>query len=79
MSFQIESMQLAAAEKEAVLTSKLNEHESMLHERDALHEQLNTIQKELDLARKTMTEKVPLLLYYQTDFLCLSYLSIVSN
>ncbi|KAG1365102.1 myosin-9 [Cocos nucifera] len=53
----IESMQLAAAEKEAVLTSKLNEHESTLLERDALYEQLKAIQKELDLARKTITEQ----------------------
>ncbi|XP_008777655.2 myosin-9-like isoform X2 [Phoenix dactylifera] len=54
---KIESMRLAAAEKEAVLTSKLNKHESTLHERDALYEQLNAIQKELDLACKTKTEQ----------------------
>ncbi|XP_038985675.1 myosin-9-like isoform X3 [Phoenix dactylifera] len=54
---KIEGAQLAAAEKEAVLTSKSKEHESTLLERDALYEQLNEIQKELDLARKTITEQ----------------------
>lgn len=65
-------MQLAAAEKEVVLTSRLKEHESTLLERDALHEQLNEIHKELDLARKTITEQVSLSLYCQTNFLFVS-------
>lgn len=54
---KIESMQLAASEKEVVLTSKLKEHESTLLERDALHEQVKEIQKELDLTRKSITEQ----------------------
>ncbi|URD78446.1 hypothetical protein MUK42_19123 [Musa troglodytarum] len=56
-SQEIESMTSAAAEKDAVLSAKVEEHTSILQEKGALDQQLREILKELDLAQRTITEQ----------------------
>lgn len=47
-----------AAEKEAELANKLDEHAVKLHDRDALGEQVLQLQKELHCAYTTIDEQV---------------------
>nr|XP_009384177.1 PREDICTED: sporulation-specific protein 15 isoform X2 [Musa acuminata subsp. malaccensis] len=56
-SQEIESMTSAAAEKDAVLSAKVEEHTSILQEKGALDQQLREILKELDLAQRTIIEQ----------------------
>lgn len=53
-------MTSAAAEKDAVLSAKVEEHTSILQEKGALDQQLREILKELDLAQRTIIEQVNL-------------------
>eukprot|EP00268_Persea_americana_P054219 TRINITY_DN618_c1_g1_i4.p1 TRINITY_DN618_c1_g1~~TRINITY_DN618_c1_g1_i4.p1 ORF type:complete len:1434 (-),score=474.80 TRINITY_DN618_c1_g1_i4:1760-6061(-) len=54
---EVESLRAVAAEKEAGLTSQLEEHATKLQERDALHEQVVLLQMELNLAHTTIAEQ----------------------
>jgi oligoribonuclease (3'-5' exoribonuclease) len=49
---------VAAAEKEAELLSKLDDHAQKVHDRDSLHEKVLELQKELQLAQDTTAEQV---------------------
>lgn len=67
----MESLRAVAAEKEAGLTSQLEEHATKLEERDALHEQVALLQKELNLAHTTIAEQVHPLSHFR-QMACLS-------
>uniref|UniRef100_A0A1D1ZJ43 Intracellular protein transport protein USO1 n=1 Tax=Anthurium amnicola TaxID=1678845 RepID=A0A1D1ZJ43_9ARAE len=54
---EIESIRVVSAEKEAVLTSKLEEHSSSLKEKDVLYEQLEQLKSELNLSHTTIMEQ----------------------
>lgn len=55
---QVESIRLASAEREAELTSKLEDHEQKARDRRSLDEQVIQIQKDLQLAHATIAELV---------------------
>lgn len=63
----MESLRAVAAEKEAGLTSQLEEHATKLQERDALHEQVALLQMELNLAHTTIAEQVLPLSHFTSD------------
>lgn len=63
----MESLRAVAAEKEAGLTSQLEEHATKLQERDALHEQVVLLQMELNLAHTTIAEQVLPLSHFTLD------------
>lgn len=54
----MQSIQVAAAGKEAELLSKLEDHAHKVHDRDLLHETVLQLQKELQLVQSTQAEKV---------------------
>ncbi|KAA8526157.1 hypothetical protein F0562_007743 [Nyssa sinensis] len=54
---EVESAQVAAANREAELTSKLEDHVQKVHDRDILNDQLVQLQKELHIAQSTIAEQ----------------------
>ncbi|XP_042504985.1 putative leucine-rich repeat-containing protein DDB_G0290503 isoform X2 [Macadamia integrifolia] len=55
---EVEKVKVVAAEKEAALTNKLDEHVLKIQDRDALGEQVLQLQKELDLAHSAIDEQI---------------------
>lgn len=54
---EVARMKSAAAEEEAVVASRMEEHSNILLERDALNERLEQLQKDLSLAHNTLADQ----------------------
>ena len=65
---QVESIRSTSAEREAELTSKLEDHEQKARDRSLLDEQVIQIQKDLQLARATIVELVSFAMCFEFFF-----------
>lgn len=58
LHFQIKTMQVETTEKDEALTTKMQEHANLQHDKDELEQQLLEIRKELDGAYHTIANQV---------------------